>query len=66
MGTSALFLGTILAVGMALPVGVLAAGNVVRFKPANYLAKLVLVTSRSVNSLVWALLFLEAWWQKHF
>ena len=28
-------LGTILAVGMALPVGVLAAGNVVRFKPAN-------------------------------
>jgi phosphonate transport system permease protein len=50
-------LGTILAVGMALPVGVLAAGNVVRFKPANYLAKLVLVTSRSVNSLVWALLF---------
>jgi len=50
-------LGTILAVAMALPVGVLAAGNVVRWKPANYLAKLILVTSRSVNSLVWALLF---------
>ncbi len=50
-------LGTILAVGMALPVGVLAAGNVVRLKPLNYLARLVLVTSRSVNSLVWALLF---------
>jgi len=50
-------LGTILAVAMALPVGVLAAGNVVRWRPANYLAKLVLVTSRSVNSLVWALLF---------
>ena len=50
-------LGTILAVGMALPIGVLAANNVVRFKPANYLAKLALVTSRSVNSLVWALLF---------
>src|SRR6188768_2384749 len=29
-------LGTILAVGKALPVGVLAAGNVVRWKPANY------------------------------
>ena len=50
-------LGTILAVAMALPVGVLAANNVVPFKPVNYLAKLVLVSSRSVNSLVWALLF---------
>jgi phosphonate transport system permease protein len=50
-------LGTILAVAMALPVGVLAAGNVVRWKPANYVAKVILVTSRSVNSLVWALLF---------
>ncbi|MDH5263683.1 MAG: phosphonate ABC transporter, permease protein PhnE [Betaproteobacteria bacterium] len=50
-------LGTILAVLMALPVGVLAARNVVPFAPVNYLAKLVLVSSRSVNSLVWALLF---------
>jgi len=50
-------LGTILAVAMALPVGVLAAGNVVRWRGANYIAKLILVTSRSVNSLVWALLF---------
>ena len=50
-------LGTILAVAMAVPVGILAAGNVVPFKPLNYLAKLVLVASRSVNSLVWALLF---------
>jgi phosphonate transport system permease protein len=50
-------LGTILAIFMALPVGVLAANNVVPFKPLNYLAKLVLVSSRSVNSLVWALLF---------
>lgn len=50
-------LGTILAIGMALPVGVLAASNVVPFAPVNYLAKLILVSSRSVNSLVWALLF---------
>jgi phosphonate transport system permease protein len=50
-------LGTILAVIMAVPVGVLAARNVVPFAPVNYLAKLVLVSSRSVNSLVWALLF---------
>ena len=50
-------LGTILAVLMAVPVGILAANNVVPSKPVNYLAKLVLVSSRSVNSLVWALLF---------
>ena len=50
-------LGTILAIAMALPVGVLAAHNVVPFKPLNYVAKLILVSSRSVNSLVWALLF---------
>ena len=50
-------LGTILAVVMAIPVGILAATNVVPFKPLNYLAKLILVSSRSVNSLVWALLF---------
>jgi phosphonate transport system permease protein len=50
-------LGTILAVFMAIPVGVMAASNVVRFKPLNYLARLILVSSRSVNSLVWALLF---------
>jgi phosphonate transport system permease protein len=50
-------LGTILAVAMALPVGVMAATNVVPFRPLNYLARLVLVSSRSVNSLVWALLF---------
>ncbi len=50
-------LGTILAVFMALPVGVMAANNVVPFKVLNYLARLILVSSRSVNSLVWALLF---------
>lgn len=50
-------LGTILAVIMALPVGVLAAHNIVPNRAVNYAAKLVLVSSRSVNSLVWALLF---------
>ena len=51
-------LGTILAIVLALPVGMLAANNLVPVKPINYLAKLVLVSSRSVNSLVWALLFI--------
>ncbi|HJY78218.1 MAG TPA: phosphonate ABC transporter, permease protein PhnE [Burkholderiales bacterium] len=50
-------LGTVLALAMALPLGVLAAHNVVPHAPVNYLAKLVLVASRSVNSLIWALLF---------
>ena len=50
-------LGTILAIGMAVPIGILAANNVVPSTTINYLAKLVLVSSRSVNSLVWALLF---------
>jgi len=50
-------LGTILALLLALPVGILAAHNLVPFTPINLLAKLILVSSRSVNSLVWALLF---------
>ena len=50
-------LGTILAVLMALPIGVAAAYNVVPSRTINYFAKLLLVSSRSVNSLVWALLF---------
>jgi phosphonate transport system permease protein len=50
-------LGTLLALLLALPVGILAAHNLVPSTPINLLAKLILVTSRSVNSLVWALLF---------
>jgi len=50
-------LGTLLALLLALPVGILAAHNLVPVTPLNLLAKLVLVSSRSVNSLVWALLF---------
>ena len=50
-------LGTLLSLAMALPVGVAAASNVVPIPALNWLARLVLVSSRSVNSLVWALLF---------
>ncbi|MGV3654319.1 MAG: phosphonate ABC transporter, permease protein PhnE [Noviherbaspirillum sp.] len=50
-------LGTILAVLMAVPVGLLAANNLTPNRALNFAAKLVLVSSRSVNSLVWALLF---------
>ena len=50
-------LGTLLALLLALPVGVLAAHNLCPFTSLNMLARLILVSSRSVNSLVWALLF---------
>lgn len=51
-------LGTILAVILAVPVGLLAAGNLTKNKAVNFLARLILVSSRSINSLVWALLFI--------
>jgi phosphonate transport system permease protein len=50
-------LGTLLAIVMAIPVGILGASNIVRVPALNWLAKLILVSSRSVNTLVWALLF---------
>ena len=50
-------LGTLLALVMAVPVGLMAARNVTPSYALNLLAKFILVTSRSVNSLVWALLF---------
>lgn len=51
-------LGTLLALVMALPLGLLAARNVTPFPLLNYAAKLVLVASRSIDALVWALLFI--------
>jgi phosphonate transport system permease protein len=50
-------LGTLLALVMAIPIGLLAARNICPFTSLNLFAKLILVSSRSVNSLVWALLF---------
>jgi len=50
-------LGTILAIAMAVPIGLMAASNIVPIRIVNEFAKLILVASRSVNSLVWALLF---------
>ncbi|WP_169543377.1 phosphonate ABC transporter, permease protein PhnE [Sneathiella aquimaris] len=50
-------LGTLFAVLFAIPVGVMVAENVTPYKPLNWLARFILVSSRSINSLVWALLF---------
>src|SRR5690606_18110096 len=51
-------LGTILAVVLAVPVGLLASERLTPNKAVNFLARLILVSSRSINSLVWALLFI--------
>ena len=50
-------LGTLLALALAAPVGILAAHRLVPLWPINWAARLILVASRSVNSLVWALIF---------
>lgn len=50
-------LGTIFALLAALPLSILAAHNLTPHRGLNFLAKTLLVASRSVNSLVWALLF---------
>jgi phosphonate transport system permease protein len=42
---------------MAVPLALLVAGNLTRNRLINFVARVMLVTSRSVNSLVWALLF---------
>lgn len=51
-------LGTLMCLAFAVPVGILSARNLVPFWPINLIAKFILVASRSVNTLVWALLFI--------
>ncbi|NRF65477.1 phosphonate ABC transporter, permease protein PhnE [Aquincola sp. S2] len=50
-------LGTLLSLLLAVPFGLMVAPNLTRHRGLNFFARLVLVSSRSVNSLVWALLF---------
>ena len=50
-------LGTVAAVFMAVPVAFLAARNVTPYPWLNYAAKLILVSARPVNTLIWALFF---------
>jgi phosphonate transport system permease protein len=50
-------LGTLLALLLAAPIGILAANRLVPSAALNWFARLILVSSRSVNSLVWALIF---------
>lgn len=50
-------LGTLLSMFLAVPFGLLVANNLTRNRALNLFARVVLVSTRSVNSLVWALLF---------
>src|SRR4051794_39936925 len=50
-------LGTILAVALANLVALLAARNVTHWSALNALARFILVATRSVHAMVWALLF---------
>lgn len=50
-------LGTLLSMLMAVPLALLVASNLTHNRLVNFVARVTLVTSRSVNSLVWALLF---------
>ena len=49
-------LGTILAIAMAFPVAFLAARNTTPNRAVRAIALLVIVSSRSINSLIWALM----------
>ena len=51
------FLGTAGGLVLALPFGFLAARNIVPLAVVNWLARLVLVATRSISTLLWALFF---------
>ena len=50
-------LGTLLCLCMALPIGLMVARNICKNRLINWLGMFLLVSSRSVSVLVWALLF---------
>ena len=50
-------LGTLLALILGFPVALMAAKNITKSRILNWMAQFILVSSRSVNSLIWALLF---------
>jgi len=50
-------LGTLFGLLLAVPVGFLAARNIMRWTFVNWLARFVLVATRSISTLLWALFF---------
>ncbi len=52
-------LGTILAAGISVPVAMMAAQNTTLNQATLWAGRVIVVTSRSVNELVWAIIFAE-------
>jgi phosphonate transport system permease protein len=50
-------LGTLLSLILGFPIALMAAKNITKSTTLNWIANFLLVSSRSVNSLIWALLF---------
>lgn len=50
-------LGTLLSLVLGFPIALMAAKNITTSTTLNWIAQFLLVSSRSVNSLIWALLF---------
>ena len=50
-------LGTLISILIAVPLAFLSARNFTRNKTLNWIAQFIFVSTRSVNSLIWALLF---------
>ncbi len=50
-------LGTLLSIALAVPIALLAARNITRSRTLNLIATFILVATRSINTLLWALLF---------
>jgi len=50
-------LGTVLAVALAAPVALMAARNLTRSTVVNLVARFILVATRSVHAMIWALFF---------
>lgn len=50
-------LGTLLSLILGFPIALMAAKNITKSVTLNWIAQFLLVSSRSVNSLIWALLF---------
>lgn len=55
------FVGTTIAVIVAIPLGFLAASNIVRFSPIRWLARGIIVFTRAIPDLVFALIFVRVY-----
>ena len=52
--------GNVLATLIGLPLGLLAASNIIKFAPVRFVAKSILNLMRSISELIWAIFFVAA------